>query len=143
MRLGPDRRAPGQRSGTPPAAALTFLLAAPAINPVVLVSTAVAFPERGPAGVRTLPGLVPGGHRRGVVVGPMEATTSLLHDGRAATTDHGGGRLAVASSTWPAKDLVHAGGYLVVGAMAAATLQLIIPRSGAGTRWLTTSSSRS
>ena len=31
-------------SGTPPAAALTFLLAAPAINPVVLVSTAVAFP---------------------------------------------------------------------------------------------------
>jgi hypothetical protein len=31
-------------AGTPPAAALTFLLAAPAINPVVLVATAVAFP---------------------------------------------------------------------------------------------------
>jgi uncharacterized membrane protein YraQ (UPF0718 family) len=30
----------------PPAAALTFLLAAPAVNPVVLVATAVAFPGR-------------------------------------------------------------------------------------------------
>ena len=28
-----------------------------------------------------------------------------------------------------ARDLVHAGGYLVVGAMAAATLQLVVPRS--------------
>ena len=28
-----------------------------------------------------------------------------------------------------AKDLLHAGGYLVVGALAAATLQLVIPRS--------------
>lgn len=33
------------KGGMPPAAALTFLLAAPAINPVVLVSTAVAFPR--------------------------------------------------------------------------------------------------
>lgn len=30
--------------GVPPAAAFTFLLSAPAINPVVLVATAVAFP---------------------------------------------------------------------------------------------------
>ena len=32
--------------GVPPAAASTFLLSAPAINPVVLVATAVAFPGR-------------------------------------------------------------------------------------------------
>jgi uncharacterized membrane protein YraQ (UPF0718 family) len=32
--------------GAPPAAALAFMLAAPAINPVVLVSTTVAFPGR-------------------------------------------------------------------------------------------------
>ena len=32
--------------GTPAPAALAFLLAAPAINPVVLVATAVAFPGR-------------------------------------------------------------------------------------------------
>src|SRR5215217_5108724 len=33
-------------AGVPPAAGLTFLLAAPAINPVVLVATSVAFPGR-------------------------------------------------------------------------------------------------
>src|SRR5918998_4448428 len=32
------------QQGVPPAAALTFLLAAPAVNPVVLTATAVAFP---------------------------------------------------------------------------------------------------
>jgi uncharacterized membrane protein YraQ (UPF0718 family) len=32
--------------GAPPAAALAFLLSAPAVNPVVLVATAVAFPGR-------------------------------------------------------------------------------------------------
>ncbi|HET8642194.1 MAG TPA: permease, partial [Pseudonocardiaceae bacterium] len=32
------------QQGVPPAAAIAFLLAAPAVNPVVLVSTAVAFP---------------------------------------------------------------------------------------------------
>lgn len=45
MRVGADRgRLVAQ--GALPAAALTFLLAAPAINPVVLVATAVAFPGR-------------------------------------------------------------------------------------------------
>jgi uncharacterized membrane protein YraQ (UPF0718 family) len=34
------------RQGVPPAAAVAFLLSAPAINPVVLVATAVAFPQR-------------------------------------------------------------------------------------------------
>src|SRR5690606_14334666 len=38
------------QQGVAPAAALSFLLAAPAVNPVVLVSTAVAFPGE-PAGV--------------------------------------------------------------------------------------------
>lgn len=33
------------RRGVPPAAAFAFLLSAPAINPVVLVATAVAFPD--------------------------------------------------------------------------------------------------
>ena len=34
------------RRGVAPGAALTFLLAAPAVNPIVLVSTAVAFPGK-------------------------------------------------------------------------------------------------
>ena len=41
-------RSPGGSwpAGVAPAAALTFLLSAPAVNPVVLVATAVAFPGR-------------------------------------------------------------------------------------------------
>ncbi len=114
------------RAGTPPAAALTFLLAAPAINPVVLVSTAVAFPGEGRLVLaRFLASFI-----AAIAVGSWWArwnNTSLLdmdwHD-----HDHGGGRLARFVDV-AAKDLVHAGGYLVVGAMAAATLQLVIPRS--------------
>ena len=45
VRLGADRRAAG-RSAARPGAALAFLLSAPAINPVVMVATAVAFPGR-------------------------------------------------------------------------------------------------
>ena len=42
--------------------------------------------------------------------------------------DHGGKRLSTFVDV-ASKDLVHAGGYLVVGSIAAATLQLVIPRS--------------
>jgi uncharacterized membrane protein YraQ (UPF0718 family) len=34
------------RRGVPPAAALAFLISAPAIDPVVLVATSIAFPGR-------------------------------------------------------------------------------------------------
>ncbi len=113
-------------AGTPPAAALTFLLAAPAINPVVLVSTAVAFPNNGELVLaRFLASFV-----AAITVGlwwAKRAEGSLL---KSKQHDHGDNKgrwerfVDVAS-----RDLVHAGGYLVLGAMAAATLQLIVPRS--------------
>lgn len=113
-------------AGTPPAAALTFLLAAPAINPVVLVSTAVAFPGDGRLVLaRFLASLL-----AAMAVGSWwarrgdKSPLSSSEHGH----DHEGQRwerfVDVAS-----RDLVHAGGYLVLGAMAAATLQLIVPRS--------------
>ncbi|MGF1599172.1 MAG: permease [Acidimicrobiales bacterium] len=114
-------------AGTPPAAALTFLLAAPAINPVVLVSTAVAFPNDG----RLVVARFAASFLAAIAVGSWWARrsdTSLLDSLRQSTHQHGAGR-------WDrfvdiaARDLVHAGGYLVVGAMAAATLQLVVPRS--------------
>ncbi len=113
-------------AGTPPAAALTFLLAAPAINPVVLVSTAVAFPNDGRLVLaRFLASFI-----AAVAVGTWWARRrggTLLKSKQHVDT-HETGRwdrfVDVAS-----RDLVHAGGYLVVGAMAAATLQLIVPRS--------------
>ncbi len=44
MRLGADRRVVDP-AGCHAAAALAFLLAAPAVNPIVLTATAVAFPN--------------------------------------------------------------------------------------------------
>lgn len=113
-------------AGTPPAAALTFLLAAPAINPVVLVSTAVAFPNDGRLVIaRFLASFI-----AAIAVGSWWAKRSAgsLLESRQHAHENQDGRwqrfVDVAS-----RDLVHAGGYLVVGAMAAATLQLIVPRS--------------
>lgn len=116
-------------AGTPPAAALTFLLAAPAINPVVLVSTAVAFPGNLElVGARFVASLA-----TALLVGTWWArrnNDSLIKSMvGAGGHDHGDTRKFSTFMDVAAKDLVHAGGYLVVGAIAAATLQLVIPRS--------------
>jgi uncharacterized membrane protein YraQ (UPF0718 family) len=111
--------------GAPAAAALTFLLSAPAINPVVLVATAVAFPGRPEVvAARLLASLL-----AAVVVGMVWARfgrDELL--GRARRRhDDGGSRLAVLAAT-AQHDLLHAGGFLIVGAATAATLQTAVPR---------------
>ncbi len=113
-------------SGTPAPAALTFLLAAPAINPVVLVSTAVAFPNESMLVVaRFLASFM-----TAVLVGwwwIRRSERSLLDVVR---HDHNHGQTRLASFVDVAsRDFIHAGGYLVVGAMAAATLQLVVPRN--------------
>jgi uncharacterized protein len=114
-------------NGVSPAAAFTFMLAAPAINPVVLVSTAVAFPGR-PEMVlaRFLASLL-----TSIVVGLIWSRV-----GREAwMTTRARSRLVEGDSRWAAftetarQDFLHAGGWLVVGAMAAATLQVAVPRS--------------
>ncbi len=113
-------------SGTPAAAALTFLLAAPAINPVVLVSTAVAFPNDG----RLVLARFVASFLTAITVGwwwARRSNESLLDTVR---HDHDHGQTRWASFVDVAsRDFVHAGGYLVVGAMAAATLQLVVPRN--------------
>jgi uncharacterized membrane protein YraQ (UPF0718 family) len=112
------------RRGVAPAAAFAFLLASPAINPVVLVSTAIAFPDR-PSMVlaRFVASLA-----TAVIVGWL-----WLRFGRPAWlrpiriadphTDTG----------WPAflascrHDVVQAGGFLAIGALAAAALNVTVP----------------
>ena len=113
--------------GTPPAAALTFLLAAPAINPVVLVSTAVAFPNdrmmvvaRFAASFLVAITIGTWWARRNDVQMFKRLTDHQHDDPRPRWRQF----VDVASH-----DLVHAGGYLIVGALAAATLQLVVPRS--------------
>jgi uncharacterized membrane protein YraQ (UPF0718 family) len=112
--------------GAPAAAALTFLLSAPAINPVVLVATAVAFPGQPEVvGARFLASLF-----AATVVGLVWSRfgrDELLSRARRGHS-HGGSRLSVLSST-AQHDLLQAGGFLIIGAATAATLQTAVPRS--------------
>jgi uncharacterized protein len=112
------------RRGVAPAAAFAFLLASPAINPVVLVATAVAFPGQ--------PEMVAGRFVASLLTAVLMGWLWLrlgrpgwLRPARLADphTDRG----------WPAfwtssrHDLVQAGGFLVIGALGAAMLNVTVP----------------
>ncbi|MEU1543460.1 permease [Actinacidiphila glaucinigra] len=112
------------RRGVAPAAALTFLLSAPAINPVVLTATAVAFPNE--------PRMVVARFAAGLLVAcamgwlwQRLGRPDLLRP-KAHPSAEGQGRGA---ALWGSvrHDVMHAGGFLVVGAMAAATLKSFVP----------------
>ncbi|MEU8799090.1 permease [Spirillospora sp. NPDC048819] len=111
--------------GVVPAAALTFLLAAPAINPVVLVATAVAFPGS--------PEMVVGRFVASLLVAVLAGWTwLLLGKGEwikipSRPEAHGAGARLEAFRQAMRHDIVHAGGFLVVGAFAAATINVIVP----------------
>jgi uncharacterized protein len=113
--------------GALPGAALAFLLSAPAINPVVLTATAVAFPGRPQVVVaRLLASLL-----TAIVVGLVWVRTGrddLLAQARRRQDGDGGPPLAVLLAT-AQRDLLQAGGFLIVGAATAATLQTVVPRS--------------
>ncbi len=112
--------------GVRPSAALAFLLSAPAINPVVLVATAVAFPNA-PKMVwaRLVAGLV-----TAVVVGLIWEKLGRPEWMRPRTRQQG-----AADTGWRALvptvlgDFTQAAGFLVIGAAAAATLNTAVPRS--------------
>ncbi|WP_110208859.1 permease [Nocardioides daejeonensis] len=110
------------RRGVAPAAALTFLLAAPAVNPAVIVSTAVAFPNDHLMVVaRVVASLT-----TAIAVGwwCVARGDALGMARRPDAHRHGGGLVAVALH-----DFLHAGGFLVVGAMAAAAVNTFVPRA--------------
>ncbi|MFG2040128.1 permease [Dactylosporangium sp. NPDC048998] len=115
------------RRGVTPAAALAFLLAAPAINPVVLAATAVAFPGQ--------PLMV-----AGRLVASLATSLAMgwlwlrlgrddwLRTPRRAPVE--GGR-AAAYFAAVRQDAAEAAGFLVIGAAAAACLNVLVPQ-----RWL-------
>ncbi len=111
--------------GVPAGAALTFLLASPAINPVVLVSTAVAYPDQPEVVLaRFVASLL-----AAVVVGGIwvaVARPGWLRD-RQAHHEHGT-TLDNFVSTATA-DFLQAGGYLVAGAGMVASMQTLVPAS--------------
>ncbi|TDC96570.1 permease [Actinomadura sp. 7K507] len=111
--------------GVVPAAALTFLLAAPAINPIVLIATAVAFPGQ--------PEMVVGRFVASLLVAVLAGWTWLLI-GKGEWIKipsrpevHGRAGRVEAFRQAMRHDIVHAGGFLVVGAFAAATINVVVP----------------
>ncbi|GGX92500.1 permease [Streptomyces anandii] len=118
------------RRGVTPAAAIAFLLSAPAINPIVLTATAVAFPRD--------PGMVLARFAASLLVAcamgwlwQRLGRTDWLRP--PAHAFHEGGSKGEAFWGSVRHDVMHAGGFLVVGAMAAATLKAVAPAS-----WLRT-----
>ncbi|WP_188305096.1 permease [Streptomyces sp. CBMA123] len=109
--------------GVAPAAALAFLLSSPAVNPVVLVATAVAFrgqPEL--VAARFLASLA-----TAVVMGLLWARFGRPEwlRPRVPSSDRTGWAAFRGSLE---HDFLHAGGFLVIGGMTAATLNVAVPR---------------
>jgi uncharacterized membrane protein YraQ (UPF0718 family) len=118
------------QKGLSPSSAITFMLAAPIVNPVVIASTVVAY--RGRESLwpmvlgRTALGLlcaiavgwVVGSRRSDLVPAAVTADPEHTHTGRGASFF---GHLA--------GDFVFMGRYLVVGAAVAAALQTFVPQS--------------
>ncbi|MGW8062987.1 permease [Streptomyces ziwulingensis] len=127
------------KRGVAPAAALAFLLSAPAINPVVLVATSIAFPGNPDLVLARLVASL----ATAVVMGWLWARFGReewlrLPKARAASTSpESRGQTFRAGLQ---HDFLHAGGFLVVGAAAAATFNIAVPRSVldafTGSAWL-------
>jgi uncharacterized membrane protein YraQ (UPF0718 family) len=111
--------------GAAPAAALTFLLAAPAINPVVMVATAVAFPGRPEMVAARFAASLITAIAVGLVWSRL-ASDDWLEQRLASHRHRSHGRAFVDTAM---SDFLQAGGFLVVGAALVATLQTVIPRT--------------
>ncbi|MDQ1017750.1 permease [Streptomyces afghaniensis] len=126
------------RRGVAPAAALAFLLSAPAINPVVLVATSIAFPGQ----PEMVLGRLVASLATAVVMGWLWARFGREEWLRLPKRDtaHGpqGGPRAFVSGLQ--HDFLHAGGFLVLGAAAAASFDIVVPTSllevFTGSAWL-------
>jgi uncharacterized membrane protein YraQ (UPF0718 family) len=114
--------------GVPFSAAIAFLLASPAINPIVLVATAVAFPRQpmmwvarfvASVLVASIVGLIWERFGRKEWLSEAFGATEDAHEGAPWRT------FLEASQ----HDFLHAAGFLVLGGATAATLQTVVPRS--------------
>jgi uncharacterized membrane protein YraQ (UPF0718 family) len=112
------------RRGVTPAAALAFLLSAPAINPIVLTATAVAFPNDPEMVLARLVASLLVACAMGWLWQRVGRADWLRPPARAAYDGQSKG-----AAFWGSvrHDVMHAGGFLVVGAMAAATLKAVVP----------------
>ncbi|GLZ33973.1 permease [Lentzea sp. NBRC 105346] len=117
------------QQGVAPAVALTFLLAAPAVNPIVLVATAVAFNDTPLMVVARFVGSL----LTAVVMGWLWARFGKLEWIAARALERlpsheGTSRWAVFLES-ARHDLVDAGGFLVLGGLFAAAFKVLVPVS--------------
>ncbi|MGW5463300.1 permease [Streptomyces sp. NPDC003996] len=112
------------RRGVTPAAALAFLLSAPAINPIVLTATAVAFPGRPEMVLARFLASLLVACAMGWLWQRLGRTDWLRPPAHGA---HEGATKGEAFWSSVRHDTMHAGGFLVLGAMAAATLKAATP----------------
>ena len=112
------------RRGVTPAAALAFLLAAPAINPIVLTATVIAFPGRPEMAVARGAASLVVAVAMGWLWLRLGKTEWIRLPHRPDLDDESRAR-----AFWAAcrHDVMHAGGFLVVGAAAAATINVVVP----------------
>ncbi|QGK69291.1 permease [Allosaccharopolyspora coralli] len=115
------------QQGVAPAAALAFLLAAPAINPIVLVSTAVAFPGE--------PAMVFARFAASLLTACVMGWLWLTFGSSEWIAERALRRVAAREreSRWATfaesarHDLVEASGFLVLGALASAVFGVVVP----------------
>jgi uncharacterized protein len=110
-------------TGIPVSAALTFLLSAPAINPVVLVATAVAFPQTPEMVIARLVASLALAVIMGVAWEFLGRPGWLRPPARVHV--HGGSR-AETFRRVAQHDFLQAGGFLVLGALFSATLNVAV-----------------
>ncbi|MCR3751718.1 permease [Lentzea californiensis] len=121
------------QQGVAPAVALTFLLAAPAVNPIVLVSTAVAFNDAPMMVVARFVGSLLTAMVMGwlwVRFGKMEW---IAERALAKLGDNSGRSKWAVFAESSRHDLVDAGGFLVLGGLFAAAFKTFVP-----TAWMQT-----
>src|SRR5688572_19020185 len=120
------------RKGLSVGAAITFMLAAPILNPVVLVSTVVAYRGRdilwpmvlGRAGLGLLAALAVGW-----VMSNRTTAEVMSEEEKQDESHHHAGSRPAAFFSHLTGDFVFMGRYLVIGALAAAAMQTFVPQS--------------
>jgi uncharacterized membrane protein YraQ (UPF0718 family) len=125
--------------GMHPAAGLSFMLAAPVLNPIVLASTAIAYRGRGVAFemvvgraglgllLAVIAGWALGGDRAGELLRERPDERGVAGHDHVHSMDARGRRVAFVDHV--ASDFTFMGRFIVIGAALAAGLQTLIPQS--------------
>ncbi|MBP2319677.1 uncharacterized membrane protein YraQ (UPF0718 family) [Kibdelosporangium banguiense] len=120
------------QQGVAPSVALAFLLAAPAVNPIVLVSTAVAFPGNPEMVLARFIGSLATAIGMGWLWARFGKLEWMAERALRKLPEQTGRSRWVTFVETARHDLVDSGGFLVIGGLTAAVLNVVVPEE-----WLT------